>query len=108
MKEKVIEKIRNAKEELEKTWEKVSSNNFKYPKDKIEDVRLWIAERRREAKIRADNIRAERKDIQETEGVSYYPTENSPSSRGAPKTPAVGLDKFGGEKDTVAEDQLHH
>jgi predicted RNA-binding protein with EMAP domain len=101
------EKLSGLKTNLQQVWDKVSANDFELPKKKIEEATEWVSERRKDAKDRSSQLRTKRED-EPTEGVRYYSTENSPLSRGEPKSPGVGIDKFGGEKDEVSPEDLHH
>lgn len=102
------QKLSGLKSNLEDAWKKVSENDFELPKKKFEEASEWVSERRKEAKDKSFKIRAKKKTEEPTEGVRYYTTENSPLSRGEPKSPPVGIDKFGGENDEVSSEDLRH
>lgn len=100
-------KLFGLKNNLEQTWKKVSENDFELPKKKLDEASQWVSDRRKEAKTRSSEFRTKREE-EPTEGVRYYSTENSPISRGEPKSPGVGLDKFGGENDEVSSEEFRH
>lgn len=103
------QKLSGLKNNLQDTWKKVSENDFELPKKKFEDAAHWVNERREEARAKAKDSKLRTKKTEEpTEGVEYYSTENSPLSRGKPKSPGVGIDKFGGEKDEFSPKELRH
>lgn len=101
------QKLSGLKNNLESAWKKVSENDFELPKKKFEEASEWVSERRKEAKDKTSKLRAKKAE-EPTEGVKYYTTENSPLSRGEPKAPPVGIDKFGGENDVVSSEDLRH
>ncbi len=101
------QKLYGLKNNLQDAWKKVSENDFELPKKKFEEASEWVSERRKEAKAKTSQMKT-RKTEEPTEGVRYYTTENSPLSRGEPKSKAVGIDKFGGEKDEFTPEELRH
>lgn len=105
MKSELKQKLSGLTAGLRDAWEKVSSNDFELPKKKFDEASRWVSERRNEAKERSQKLK--KRTEEPSEGVTYYATENSPLFRGEPKAPAVGIDKFGGEKDEISPD-LHH
>lgn len=126
MRKKLHQSIQKLRSDLKSTLYKLEKNDYELPKKKIASATEFIFSKI--DSMRPDRAKRKVTEAEETidkvplsdtpidletanaqdrggEGVTYYDTENSEFSRGAPKTtPQGGLDSFG-EKDTFDFDE---
>ncbi|HXH30001.1 MAG TPA: hypothetical protein VNJ01_04245 [Bacteriovoracaceae bacterium] len=103
------ERIKYFSKEAKNFWGKISKNDFELAKTKYSEVKGLVQERLVESKETLSTLRKKAKDsrrvkpVEDTEdestGVKYATTENSPLANGAEKVAAHGIDSFG-EQDT--------
>lgn len=124
MAEDLAGRINELKSSIQTLWDKIADNEFELARRKISDVSQKVQEKLKSRGTEisdagydndydhnyADDLPLTVLHDDDTlgnrnEGVKYATTENSPLSAGKEKVEAVGIDKFGDEKDTFDFDE---
>lgn len=121
MAEDLSGRINELKSSIQTLWDKLAENDFELARKKISNVSQMVQDKLKargtevgDAGYENDYDHNYADDLPLTvlhdddtpgtrnEGVKYSTTENSPLSVGAEKVEAMGIDKFGDEKDTFS------
>lgn len=111
--DEILGRWHHLKNNVQHFWGKLSENDFELVQKKISGFKQSLSGKEKD-KVRPDQIKIENyhyeshrvDDLQLTlnkdpgPGIRYSYTENSEFARGAEKEEAIGIDKFGDEKDT--------